>query len=108
MFAIGDKDWPGLSKVTEETGELMQVIGRLMATHGDHAHWSGSDLKADYLKEVADVAAAVEFVVGFLTPAERSAVSRRKQEKLNLFCHWHNEEIEKNGAGPATWEPDAP
>jgi len=34
-----NKEWPGLAKLNEESGELVQVIGKLMMTHGERAHW---------------------------------------------------------------------
>jgi hypothetical protein len=33
-FAIGSDAWPGTSKLLEEQGELVQVLGKLMATGG--------------------------------------------------------------------------
>lgn len=62
MFAIGDQDWPGISKLIEECGEVVQVCGKLMGTRGEHEHWDGSDLKVRLEEEIADLIAAVEFV----------------------------------------------
>lgn len=39
MFAIGSPVWPGLSKLAEEAGETLQVVGKLMGTGGESAHW---------------------------------------------------------------------
>ena len=41
MFAIGDKKWPGISKLVEEAGEVTQVAGKLMGSGGDILHWDG-------------------------------------------------------------------
>lgn len=32
MFAIGDKEWPGISKLIEEAGEVLQICGK---AHGN-------------------------------------------------------------------------
>jgi len=92
VFAIGDRRWPGLSKLVEECGEVIQVVGKLMATHGEESHFSGLNLAAMFVLETADVAAAVEFVVGFFDRAQRELFTLRKQEKLRLFQKWHREQ----------------
>lgn len=30
MFSIGSKRWPGISKLIEECGEVLQIAGKLM------------------------------------------------------------------------------
>lgn len=92
-FAIGDQQWPGLSKLTEECGEVLQVIGKLMATHGNAAHWDGTDLRQRLLAELGDLAGAFEFVVGFLPAADLVAVRARAREKYALFQKWHAETV---------------
>lgn len=92
MFAIGDKEWAGLSKLAEEAGEVLQVIGKLMATHGDRLHYDGSDLRVRLLEEIADLSAAVQFVAGEFSRAERSAMNERVVQKLQLFQRWHREQ----------------
>lgn len=44
-FAIGAQEWPGISKLIEEAGEVQQVCGKLLATYGETKHWDKSDLK---------------------------------------------------------------
>ncbi len=91
MFAIGDDNWPGLSKLTEECGELLQVIGKLMATHGEPKHWDGTDLMQRFLDEMGDLGGAHEFVVGFMSRDDRASVRQRAREKLALFQRWHSD-----------------
>lgn len=93
MFAFGDTEWPGLAKLAEESGELVQVIGKLMMTHGRAKHWEGSDLRWNLVKEMADVSAALSFVeVYALTAKEREAYDARCIEKFALFEQWHQEQ----------------
>lgn len=91
-FAIGDEVYPGLSKVTEECGEVLQVIGKLMATHGKAQHWDGQDLAARLVEELADLQAAIVFVMGDGTLHGRALFNERYREKLNLFQRWHREQ----------------
>lgn len=88
-FAFGDQRWPGVAKLTEECGEVLQVVGKLLMTHGDPAHWSG-DLRAMLLDEVADLEGAIVFFCRHnLTPLERQAMARRVTAKVATFEEWH-------------------
>lgn len=91
-FAIGDKVYPGLSKITEESGEVLEVIGKLMATGGGRRHWSGRDLHVDLMDELADLQAAIDFFMGDCTREERGQFAERRVAKLNLFRKWHWEQ----------------
>ena len=88
MFAIGDREWTGVSKLVEEAGEVVQVLGKLIGSRGIEEHWDGSNLRQRLHEELADLLAAIEFVI------ERNALSRtfieaRKEHKLNTFRDWH-------------------
>lgn len=90
MFAIGDKEWPGLSKLMEEAGEVVQVGGKLMGTHGATNHWDGTSLRERLFEEMADLQAAIEFVQSHnMTIKERLAFFRRVADKRDLFERWH-------------------
>ncbi len=93
-FAIGGSVWPGLSKLTEECGEVGQVIGKLMGTGGATNHWDGSNLAERLTDEMGDVLAAIEFVAdknrGLID--FRRLMDRRGQ-KLALFEKWHREQV---------------
>jgi NTP pyrophosphatase (non-canonical NTP hydrolase) len=90
MFAIGDRKWPGISKLVEECGEVIQVCGKLMGTHGDVVHWNVVDLKHALEDEIADVLAACDFVLEFCR-FNTEYVTARRQRKLDLFRKWHGE-----------------
>lgn len=87
-FSIGSGVWPGTSKLLEEQGELVQVLGKLMAIGGETKHWSG-DLRAMLVEELADVQAAVAFFIEVnLTGAEQDRIDARFLEKLHRFYDW--------------------
>lgn len=89
MFGIEDREWPGIAKLNEECGELVQVIGKLMATHGDPAHNSGN-LREKLIEEMADCAAALIFVRDrCLTKDEIKKLAKRADMKARRFEKWH-------------------
>lgn len=92
MFAIGDQDWPGISKLVEEMGEVQQICGKLLGTRGDTKHWNVPDLKAALEDELADLKAAIEFLIrrGGLN-SER--IRERHDAKVLQFERWHGVEV---------------
>lgn len=92
-FAIGGSNWPGLSKLIEECGEVLQVAGKLIATGGQPEHWDGSDLRERVVDELGDLLAALSFVRKHaLTDVEDVHVAIRSQAKYRLFLQWHEEQ----------------
>lgn len=88
-FSIGSQIWPGTSKLLEEMGELQQVLGKLIATAGDTAHWSG-DLRQKMIDEIADVSAAIRFFsTENFSNDQLLAILNRADEKLSTFQKWH-------------------
>lgn len=90
-FAIGSDLWPGLSKLIEECGEVIQVAGKLIATHGEAAHWDGSDLRQRLHDELADLDAAIRFVVRY-NGLDDAPYNDRTLSKGDLFVEWHEEQ----------------
>lgn len=90
-FAIGSTVWPGLAKLTEECGELLQVAGKLMA-FPDGAHPDGAgDLVERLLSELADVGAVVEYVVK-ANHLDHDRFFARMRKKVARFVEWHAKE----------------
>ena len=81
--------WPGTAKLAEEAGEVVQVIGKLIATGGRTDHWSGRDLKVDLEDEIADVIAAAWVVVEW-NRLDSERMKARSIEKYALFGEWHD------------------
>lgn len=94
-FSIGATLWPGLTKAAEESGELVQVIAKLMATGGAVEHWDGTNLRDRLTEELADVLAAVYFVVETNSAdsgLDLAVFYARVDDKLALFRKWHDEQ----------------
>lgn len=92
MYAIGSDIWPGLSKLNEEAGEVVQVIGKIMGTGGKSAHWDGAgDLKKRLEEEIADVMAACHFVMEH-NQLDLAEIGRRALVKKARFDEWHKEQ----------------
>lgn len=87
-YSIGSDVWPGLSKLIEECGEVVQVAGKLLGTGGNTNHWDGTDLRERLQEEVADVIAAAQFVVE-QCKLDPYVINDRTREKLLLFDMWH-------------------
>lgn len=89
-FSIGSDVWPGASKVIEEMGELLQVLGKLVAIRGQADHWDGSDLTARLHEEIADVEAALAFFVR-ANGLDANLIGQRQGEKVMRFWQWQTE-----------------
>lgn len=87
MFAIGDRRWPGISKLVEECGEVIQVCGKLMGKRGNVEHWSG-DMREKLHEELGDLMAAIAFVTEHCG-LDQTLIAKRASEKLKTFKKWH-------------------
>ena len=96
-FSIGSKYWPGISKLIEECGEVVQVGGKLLGSRGEVEHWDGSNLKDRLEDEIGDVLAACSFVVQ-KNGLNAQKISSRHHEKLKLFLSWQLEQATKPAA----------
>lgn len=92
-YTMSGPEWDGLAKLVEETGELQQVLGKLLQVEGDAArHWDG-DLRPRLVEELADAKAALDFFAARnLTPDEMFLMGERWMEKMQLFERWAREE----------------
>jgi hypothetical protein len=89
-FAIGSAVWPGGAKLAEEAGELVQVLGKLLAYPYD-PHPDGSDLRERLIEELGDVQAAIAFFA--TVNGLRREVDARASKKLDRFHGWHADAI---------------
>lgn len=88
--SIGSETWPGTAKLLEETGELQQVLGKLMA-YPDSPHPDGSDLQERLIEELGDVAAAIAYFT-MANGLHAGEVEDRRREKYARFVNWHRHE----------------
>lgn len=79
----------GLVKLSEELGELQQVVAKKMACMDTDEHWDGAGSLAKRMQdEMGDVLAAIEFVKETFS-LDRDAVANRAYVKLHRFRGWH-------------------
>lgn len=102
-FALGSTVWPGVGKAVEEVGELLQVLGKLIATGGADRHYDGSDLRARATEEVADATAALLFLRE-ANGLPAAALDLRAADKLATYRRWH---AEQGGAASVPELPSA-
>lgn len=92
-FAIGSREWPGVSKLGEEAAEVSQVIFKLIGTGGDSNYWGDLDLRAKLIEETGDLLATIHYVMVHNGIANQ--VLDRFDHKSSLFRLWHDEEQDK-------------
>ena len=92
-YSIGSGRWPGLAKLAEECGEVIQVIGKIIAANGESAHWDGTDLRQRLEDEIADMQAAAAFLVTH-SGLDSGRVTSRAAGKLTMFEHWHRDGVD--------------
>jgi NTP pyrophosphatase (non-canonical NTP hydrolase) len=91
-YSIGSDHWPGLSKLIEECGEVQQVVGKLLGNNGESKHWDGGiDLRERLQNEMADLMAALNFVVE-VNGLDKSKMMERATLKINRFRGWHRDQ----------------
>lgn len=91
-YSIGGAPWPGLSKLVEEAGEVLQVAGKLIGTGGAENHWDGTNLRDRMHEEIGDLLAACQFVSDH-NGLDATRIFARMQEKLALYEKWHREPV---------------
>lgn len=90
-FCIGSSVWPGLSKLIEECGEVLQIAGKLIATGGKEQHYDGSNLRQRLMEELPDLLAAIDFFCQ-VNKIPGKMLDMRYNEKLAQFRKWHQEQ----------------
>lgn len=79
----------GLTKLAEECGELIQVIGKKLAYYNTQTHPDGGPPIDERLRdEMADVLAAIA-VVAELYGLDKEVFFQRADAKKELFLKWH-------------------
>lgn len=88
-FVIGTHTWPGVAKLIEECGELTQILGKLLA-YPDAQHPDGTNLIDRLHDEIADISAAIEFLISANgNTLDEGRILRRARTKLDQFKDWH-------------------
>lgn len=86
-YAFGSDNWPGLAKLVEECGEVLEIAGKIMGVGGgpEPLGWDGTALIEALEEELADLTAAIGFVV------DHAGLEGgiRSREKRAQFLEWH-------------------
>lgn len=119
-YGIGADNWPGLAKLIEECGEVLQVLGKLLVAPDLDHKWICKDCKGkavvvrqgliltcitckgagfrgagdltDILhEELGDLHAALDFFVFINDEIDFYRVQGRTNEKYATFTRWHDE-----------------
>jgi NTP pyrophosphatase (non-canonical NTP hydrolase) len=93
IFSIGAEKWPGISKLVEEAGEVLQICGKLLGTNGESKHWNVPNLNVALEDELADLMAAILFVI-VECGLDASRITLRCAEKVARFSRWQEEHEE--------------
>ena len=100
-YSIGQHRLPGLAKVIEECGELLQVAGKVMSTGSLGAHPDGTHLAIRLEHELGDVLAAIDFFIKHNLVGD-GVIEQRRKSKFVRFVDWHCEHTKKTGKPPAS------
>lgn len=87
-YSIGSDTWPGVSKVLEEAGEIIQVLSKLIGAGGVVEHWDGTNLRDRITEELGDLKAAIRFFEEH-NDVDTFAIAVREQKKFEQFVRWH-------------------
>lgn len=79
----------GLTKLTEECGELTQIAMKKIAFADTDVHPDGKgSMKLRLEEEIADVRAASQFVIANFD-LDEEFIKERAEQKLKMFVEWH-------------------
>jgi NTP pyrophosphatase (non-canonical NTP hydrolase) len=91
IFGMGSDIWPGLGKLIEECGEVVQIAGKLIETGGSVVHWEGPPLDDRLADELGDLLAAIYFVIDHCLQHKIDHIDKRRMAKYNQFVEWRKE-----------------
>jgi hypothetical protein len=83
-------EWPGLSRLIEEAGEVLQVAGKIIGTGGAATAYDGLLLRVALVAELGDLLAAINYVVS-ANSLDPVAVNSRRDRKRTMYGRWHKE-----------------
>lgn len=97
-YCIGSDEWNGLSKLIEECGEVLQTSGKIIGAEGAQRHWDGSNLVERFENELADLLAAITYILDHNSSLDVKRILLRSGAKLETFVKY-DREARDNGRG---------
>jgi NTP pyrophosphatase (non-canonical NTP hydrolase) len=100
-YGIGTETWPGLAKLMEECGEVIQVLAKLVAAGSLDHTWTETDgtprgwgdLSGALHEELGDLQAALNFFITLNDEVDSDRIIGRSSHKFSTFCRWHAESL---------------
>jgi len=86
-YTMQNTNWPGLAKVIEESGEVLQICGKIMSIRGASIYYKGEDLRSELEDEVGDLLASLTYLIQE-NKLDRAKINRRVQYKLARYAIW--------------------
>lgn len=77
----------GIAKLNEECGEVIQIVGKLMA-YPIEPHPSGTKLIKKLEEEIGDVLAAITYLLHNNSSIDAERIARRRDMKCRIFSEW--------------------
>lgn len=108
-YSIGSTTLPGLSRLLEEAGEAVQVVGKIIGAGHAGRHWDGTHLGDRLRDELADLTAAIRFVTETNGLDSDPRLAERAADKLRTYNEWHRQWLAKDGPSvdrPPAWRWD--
>ena len=99
--------WNGIGKLIEETGEVLQIAGKLIAfPTGPHPDGKGV-LAVRLTSELADTLAAIDYLIEHNhLPLEQ--IQARRAHKLAIFREWGLSGLHRPNPQPSQSVPQEP
>ena len=79
--------WRGIAKLIEESGEVNQLLGKLMA-YPEGTCPTGTNLVEELEKELGDLIAATINFIELNNQLSESTIEARADHKLEIFKQW--------------------
>lgn len=95
-FAVGSSVRPGLAKLVEETGELGEMAGKVMAFPHE-PHPSGRDVIAEFVTEAGDVLGTLRYIASANADISVGDIERAAERRLQTLLEWHIKERSAHG-----------
>jgi NTP pyrophosphatase (non-canonical NTP hydrolase) len=86
-YTMQNRTWPGMGKVIEEAGEVLQLCGKIMSIRGATTYFNGEDLRKELQDELGDLLASVKFLIEE-NKLDRNAIETRAISKGRKYADW--------------------
>lgn len=86
-YTMQNRNWPGMAKVIEEAGEVLQLCGKIMSIRGATTYFKGEDLRNELQDEIGDLLASLNFLIDE-NKLDKDVIRNRIIHKLDKYADW--------------------